>query len=395
MRLPGDQDAVATVSGGGSTNCPLCNAPRDSSSPSEMIEEVIVNRCKCRARWVTLVARGSADDGFNLGEDLQTAHAILESEFCHPIRALTGNAALGAIRRVFREVSGERPKFAGIELQMDDTYGTTNITVVGSPSEVNDEQAHHMVGILLTYWRNKQGPPSVVLRVIALHEEVSAERGLVLSNVVLPDELRQMSETWLKAHYDIVPPPEVTESDGIRHISFQPEVVGALPLERPLIEIDAARDHETVHVTQIAEPSDKRPVTGETWWNVDTGEAVEVFGVGKNASGTEYVRYEIGGTSPVRMLMGDFLRYHAYETGDEAPLVVGSEHVKLDGTEPVTIRSVAIHTITLVLVQPVREGRPLAADREYTIRTAQFRNLYKPLVRRSAAERLMEEDDLV
>jgi len=225
VRLPGDEAAVATVSGGGSSNCPICNAPRDSSSPFEMIEEVIVSRCACRARWVTLVARGSADDGLNLGEDLQTAYAILESEFCHPIRVLAGNSALRALRRVFHEVSGSSPKFAGIALQTDDSLGTSNITVMGVPSEANDKQAHH-----------------------------------------------------------------------------------------------------------------------------------------------------------------------TYETGEENTLVVGSEHVKLDGTGPVAIKAVDTHTVTLVPIYTGRERDPVL---EYILRTEQFRKIYKPLVRRSAAERLMDEEDLV
>jgi hypothetical protein len=381
VQLPGDAQVERPNEpvNGTLARCPKCHVDRDAQSAITLIEEVTVHRCSCRARWIAIMAQGTAEDGMHIGEDLQAAYDILESELCAPIEAFIGTTALAALRRLFTEIDGDNPRFAGVALTTSFAYGSNTVLVVGSPAASNDEDVE-INGRLNTYWRHKERK-GIIGRVISVEEASRGDRVVKLVCWAAPNEVMTMTDSALLRDYSPSESPTITTVNGTTHVAFPPEFVGKFPVEAPTVDLTLPELFETV---QVADAADKRPIPGETWWDVNLGSAVQIYGIGSTTEGVEYVRTTTAEGLSCRLPTEDFLRYYAYDTADEVTIEIGGEYVTANGALWF-IRSVTLPTIALENSEGVRK----------TVRMAEFRANYRRMIRRSAMDRLLDDEELV
>jgi len=133
--LPGEAVETAhEVLDGAFERCPHCKVQLAGNN-WHLVGRMTVYTCTCDARWILLTAQGSADDGFNLTEDLLEAHGILEDEGCLSIDVHIGDVAVNTIARSFRELDRSNPIFAGIPLLRRSTCPTNSLMLIGMPSQ--------------------------------------------------------------------------------------------------------------------------------------------------------------------------------------------------------------------------------------------------------------------
>ncbi len=345
-----------------------------------MVEELTVHRCSCRARWIALLAQGVPEDGINLGEDLQAAHDLLENELCSPIRAFAGATALSALTRTFSEIRSDSPTFAGIPLIASSQYGNDTILLVGSPLASHDDEAV-FEKLLGTFWRHKERI-GLICRVYGVEEANRSGRRVQISHWNDEAQVLALSEEQLLRDFSASESPTRTVfENGNVLVQLPAEYVGDISNLPPLeVRID---EPSILTKAELADSSDKQPQIGETWWSVTSGLPVQVFGTGRTQTGLEFTRITYDDGIAVRQLSGDFTRYHSFNEVDELALEVGKEYLKVDGTVWV-LRSIDLPILTL-------EG----SDGSIPVRLTEFRARYRPYIRRSAVDRLLDEDDLV
>lgn len=345
-----------------------------------VIEDLTIHRCSCRARWIALLTQGIPEDGINLGEDLQAAHDLLVAEFCEPIKVYVGRTALAALRRTFREINRDNPKFAGITLIPGARYGNDTLLLVGSPLASHDDEAD-FEKLLGTLWRHKERD-GLIYRVYGVEEATRSDRMVQIVYWDNEAQVLALPEERLRRDFSASESPTKTVFDNGSVLTQLPaEYVGNisdLPPTEMLID-----EPSILTKVEVADSSDKQPQIGETWWNVTTGLPVQVFGIGRTQTGLEFTRATCVDGIARRQLTGDFIWRHSFNEADKLDLVVGNEYVKDDETVWV-LRSIDLPVLTL-------EG----IDGSIPVRISEFRARYRPYVRRSAVDRLLDEEDLI
>lgn len=383
LLLPGDsvEDARQTIAKA-FEQCPLCQAPRDANSPWQVVEDLHLYLCACRGRWVRITPKGSIGDGLQIGEDLQTAHALLETELCGSIRARIGPQAALSLRRSFRELTNQTHdtfRFAGIPLEIDGTLGDS-LVVYGAPAASNDQEAAFRDLPLDSYWQHKQREYRI-LRLIGVQETSRNDRQVTLNNVLNESELVQMTEAYLRQVYQQVPQPDVRlNSLGEAQIRFPPDPwMSFHDAEVPTLDT-----HETVLTVRENANETSQPTSGELWWNTVNGTPVSIFGVGADL-GT-FVRFSLDDGGVVRMLREDFLK--VYFRDDLVNSVkIGDEYEHLETEEVYKVGAITPREVELQLTAVL--GDPLK------VTLGRFRSEFRKLSRRSAMDRLLQDDDLV
>ncbi len=382
LGLPGDEGSAPVISqpvNGALSHCPNCTVSRDPKAAMSVVEDMTVHRCSCRARWIALLAQGVPEDGINLGEDIQKAYGILEDEYCSPIRAFVGTTALAALRRVFREIDSANPAFVGIPLVTSFAYGSDSILLVGSPVSAQDDEAV-FESRLNTYWRHKERP-GVICRVFSAEEASRSDRMLQAVDWGTSSLTLTLSEAQLLRDFTLSESPTVTMAKGTTVVSFPPEYIGAAPI--PLeVQVDLGSLFTKAETADNL--VDKQPAPNETWWNLTSGTPIHVFGIGRTPGGLDYTRATLEGGVSIRFLTSDFVRYFSYDAIEELEIVVGGEYLRSDGVLW-TVKAVLLPIITLVN----EDGD------EVMLRIPAFRAIHRPYVRRSALDRLLDEEDLV
>ena len=121
--------------------CPVCRASAVGAGERE-VESVTIRHCEsCDSYWVFMTGEGDPDDetehfenGLRFGEALQDVAHLLESDGL-AVRALIGPIAWDALRRTTGDLSFNRslgatsgpsnPQFAGVELTTEDSLGNS------------------------------------------------------------------------------------------------------------------------------------------------------------------------------------------------------------------------------------------------------------------------------
>jgi hypothetical protein len=349
------------------------------------VEGMTIHRCSCRARWIALLAQGIAEDGVNLGEDLQAAYTLLEDENCHLIQAYIGATALLAMRRAFKEIKAESPSFAGIQLTPSKMYGNDIVLLAGVPLASHDDETN-VDRLLGTYWCHKE-QDGIICRVFGV-EEITHTKNREVQLVHWGDASQTITlkESQLLTDFSPSEAPTTTVQNGTTYTSLPSKCVGSLNHPR---DFQTDKPPLLTKVSIVDEPARGRPLPGETLWNLTTGSTVQIFGSGRTAKAQDYMKVTLENGVSARFLTEDFLRYFSNDTlGLE--IVVGSEYLKNDGTLWI-LKSFIPPIYTLER----NGGDPDDRKSKLFIREAMFRASFSNFVRRSVADRLLDEEDLV
>lgn len=362
LLFPGDPPDASRLVSEQRLVCPLCDHQHTLTS-WQLIGNVLVHRClSCRGHWVTLTARGTASDGIDLAEDLQSACNLLENDSCRNIQGLVGNHALGCLRRSFGELrntpnNGDAFRFLGINLRHDNSHGTANITLTGTPA-VSQDREHRVREIPLgSYWQHNE-VPSRVLRVSAIGNDEPTV--VTLFNTGDPLETLMVGSEYLLAYY---------HSTGV-------------PLETAPAPSDRQWTEEMPTPAVLAVPQGKLPVTGDVWWHLGSKNPVQVLGLGQlptDHSGALFVWYSHG-RDGTRMLLSDFVRL--YSPASETQRWTAGDEYEHNGT---AYKIVAIEDRQVLVEAP--DGKRL------NLSFIEF-SAYDKVSRQSALSRLLEDDEL-
>lgn len=356
LLLPGDNAEARRTLIGEFSVCPLCKEKTKISW--QLVHDLLVYSCPCNARWIMLIMKGTNSDGLYLGEDIQSAHTILETELCLDIKVRMGRMALASLKSLFREISSP-PRFAGLPIIPDDSMGTTNVLLTGKPPAANVMDGSIR---LSSFWAHSKG--FVFLRAIAVEDDVREDREVVLIDTARPDHVVRLPENVLKEefhlldHLNLLGSPNLPEAPEVADFERWPTVTGR----------------------------HKSPLPGEVWWHEYSMGAVQVFGLGADTHGTDFVRIQQDRQS-FKMILQDFLRFNSFGSQDQTGILVGGEYGEANNEEETFIvREIDNREVTVESTQ---------TKLKRSVRITDFRSSFEHIVRQSALDVLMDDDDLV
>lgn len=357
LLLPGDNAEARRTLIGEFERCPLCKEKTKISW--QVVHDLLVYSCPCNARWVLLIMRGTSSDGLFLGEDIQSAHTILETELCLDIKVRIGQMALGALKSMFKEVS-DPPRFAGLSLIPDRALGQTNVLLTGKPPAANVMDGSIRLG---SYWAHNTD--FTFLRVVAIEDDIRDDREVLLASAFQQSRVARLPENLLKEVYREIAHLNITGAAS----------TGVVEPDNILFE-----------TWPVVTSRKKSPLPGEVWWHEFSTGAVQVFGLGADQHGTDFVRVQQGRKS-FKMTLPDFLAYNSFGSQDQTGVVIGGEYAEQDNDEDTyVVKSLDNRE---VLLGSVKTGL------QRSIRITDFRSTFEQIVRQSAMDILMGDDDLV
>lgn len=352
LLLPGDNAEAQRTLIGEFESCPLCKEKTKISW--QVVHDLLVYSCPCNARWILLITRGTNSDGLYLGEDIQSAHTILETELCLNIQVRIGRMALASLRSMFKEVS-DPPRFAGLSLIPDRTLGQTSVLLTGKPPPANVMDGSIRLG---SFWAHNTD--STFLRVVAVEDDVREDREVVLASVSHQNRVVRLPESAVKEDYRAIE---------------QLSPTGEVEPENVLFE-----------TWPIVTSQKKAPLPGEVWWHEYSTGAVQVFGLGADQHGTDFVRIQQG-QKAYKMTLLDFLRFNSFGSKDQTGIVIGAEYAEQGNDEDTFIvKGLDLREVLLTAVQ---------TGLQRSVRITDFRATFENIVRQSAMDLLMDDDDLV
>lgn len=357
LLLPGDNASSQRTLIGSFDQCPLCK--EKSKMSWQLVHDLLLYSCTCTARWIQLITRGTSSDGLYLGEDLQSAYTILETELCLGIKINIGRQALASLRSMFKEV-GNPPRFSGLTLTVDDTFGTSNVLLIGKPPATNVMDGSIRLD---SFWAHNTD--FTFLRVVAVEDDIRDDREVILSSAFQEGLVARLPENLLKEDYRV-----------IEHLN----------LTGPASTGVAEPDNVLFERWPVVKNRRKSPLPGEVWWHEYSTGAVQVFGLGVDPHGTDFVRINQGKKS-YKMTLKDFLAFNSFGSKDQTGVVIGGEYAEQgDDEDTYIVKSLDNREVLLEAVK---------ARLQRSVRITDFRSSFEQIVRQSAMDILMGDDDLV
>jgi hypothetical protein len=137
LLLPGDDPMlVGSFMRGMFVRCPVCKKKQETDPIQEFVEGFIVFTCNvCRAWWAVILGQGTPQDSELLVQDTTQAIDLFRRRDYKPFEGVCGAAAYSAIRRGPNVVTvmDRMLVIAGIQIHIDETYGSHTLALFGTP----------------------------------------------------------------------------------------------------------------------------------------------------------------------------------------------------------------------------------------------------------------------